>query len=47
MRGIGERAMGVLTGRWRVLRHTTKRPSQIGDIVRAALTLTILGRETR
>jgi hypothetical protein len=47
MRGIGERAMAVLTGRWRILRHTTKSPSRIGDIVQAALTLTILERETR
>jgi hypothetical protein len=39
--------MAVLTGRWRVLRHTTKSPSRIGDIVQAALTLTILERETR
>jgi hypothetical protein len=46
MRGIGERAMAVLTGRWRVLRHTTKSPSRIGDIVQAALTLTILEQET-
>lgn len=47
MRGIGERAMAVLTGRWRVLRHITKSPSQIGDITKAALTLTVLERETR
>lgn len=47
MRGIGERATAVLTGRWRVLRHTTKSPSRIGDIVKAALALTILERESR
>jgi hypothetical protein len=46
-RGIGERAMAVLTGRWRVLRRATQSPSRIGDIVQAALTLTILERKTR
>ncbi|MFW6638512.1 transposase family protein [Nocardiopsis algeriensis] len=40
LRCIGERAMAVLTGRWRVLRHTTRSPSKIGTIVHAAPDLT-------
>ncbi|MFW6638503.1 transposase family protein [Nocardiopsis algeriensis] len=40
LRCVGERAMAVLTGRWRVLRHTTRSPSKIGTIAHAAPTLT-------
>ncbi|WP_269082898.1 transposase family protein [Allosalinactinospora lopnorensis] len=47
LRSIGERAMAALTGQWRLLRHTTKSPSRIGAIVKAALTLTLLDKETR
>src|SRR5699024_10404188 len=37
LRCIGERAMAVLTGRRRVLRHTTMSPSKIGMIVQAKI----------
>ena len=47
LRCIGERAMAVLTGRWRVLRHTTMSPSKIGMIVQAALALTNIEKQTR
>ncbi len=40
LRCLGERGFAVLTGRWRSLRHITASPSRIGDIVKAALTLT-------
>ncbi|MBB6122059.1 transposase family protein [Nocardiopsis algeriensis] len=46
LRCIGERAMAVLTGRWRVLRHTTMSPSKIGAIVQAALALTNIEKQT-
>ncbi|MFW6640320.1 transposase family protein [Nocardiopsis algeriensis] len=46
LRCIGERAMAVLTGRWRVLRHTTMSPSKIGAIVKAALALTNIEKQT-
>ncbi len=42
LRCLGERGFAVLTGRWRVLHHTTASPSKIGDIVKAALVLTHL-----
>ena len=42
LRCLGERAFAVLTGRWRTLHHITASPSKIGDIVKAALTLTHL-----
>ena len=47
LRCIGERAMAVLTGRWRALRHTTMSPSKIGMIVQAALALTNIEKQTR
>ena len=47
LRCIGERAMAVLTGRWRVLHHTTMSPSKIGMIVQAALALTNIENQTR
>lgn len=47
LRCVCERAMAVLTGRWRVLRHTTMSPSKIGMIVQAALALTIIEKQTR
>lgn len=47
LRCIGERAMAVLVGRWRVLRHTTMSPSKIGMIVQAALALTTIEKQTR
>ncbi|WP_017609157.1 transposase family protein [Nocardiopsis xinjiangensis] len=47
LRCIGERAMAVLTGRWRALRHTTTGPSKIGMIVQAALALTNIEKQTR
>jgi hypothetical protein len=40
LRCLGERGFAVLTGRWRTLHHITASPSKIGDIVKAALTLT-------
>ena len=40
LRCLGERGFAVLTGRWRALRHITASPRKIGDIVKAALTLT-------
>ncbi|HEX4701491.1 MAG TPA: transposase family protein [Pseudonocardiaceae bacterium] len=40
LRCLGERGFVVLTGRWRSLRHITASPRRIGDIVKAALTLT-------
>jgi hypothetical protein len=40
LRCLGERGFAVLTGRWRCLRHITASPSRVGDIVKAALTLT-------
>jgi hypothetical protein len=40
LRCLGERGFAVLTGRWRSLRHITASPGRIGDIVKAALTLT-------
>jgi hypothetical protein len=40
LRCLGERGFALLTGRWRALRHFTTSPSKIGDIVKAALTLT-------
>jgi hypothetical protein len=40
LRCLGERGFAVLTGRWRILHHTTASPSKIGDIVKAALVLT-------
>ena len=40
MRCLGERGFAILLGRWRTLRHTTASPRALGDIVRAALTLT-------
>jgi len=40
VRCLGERGFAVLTGRWRALRYFTTSPSKIGDIVKAALTLT-------
>jgi hypothetical protein len=40
LRCLGERGFAVLTGRWRALHHITASPSKIGDIVKAALTLT-------
>lgn len=42
LRCLGERGFAVLTGRWRVLHHTTASPSKIGDITKAALVLTHL-----
>jgi ornithine cyclodeaminase/alanine dehydrogenase-like protein (mu-crystallin family) len=47
LRCIGERAMAVPVGRWRVLRHTTMSPSKIGMIVQAALALTNIEKQTR
>jgi hypothetical protein len=52
LRCLGERGFALLTtGRWRTLRHLTAGPSKIGDIVKAALTLThsntARSRETR
>ncbi|MBB6122236.1 hypothetical protein FHS13_004225 [Nocardiopsis algeriensis] len=38
--------MVVLTGRWRVLCHTTMSPSKIGAIVHAALALTNIEKQT-
>nr|WP_281388874.1 transposase family protein [Nocardiopsis algeriensis] len=46
LRCIRERAMVVLTGRWRVLCHTTMSPSKIGAIVHAALALTNIEKQT-
>nr|WP_221443296.1 transposase family protein [Nocardiopsis algeriensis] len=46
LRRIGERAMAILTGRWRVLRHTTMSPSKIGTIVHAAPALTNIEKQT-
>ncbi len=40
LRCLGERGFALLTGRWRALQHITLSPSKIGDIGRAALTLT-------
>ncbi|HEX3778625.1 MAG TPA: transposase family protein [Pseudonocardiaceae bacterium] len=40
LRCLGERGFAVLTGRWRSLRHITASPRRIGNIVKAALTLT-------
>jgi hypothetical protein len=40
LRCLGERGFALLTGRWRALRHFTTSPRKIGDIVKAALTLT-------
>lgn len=47
LRCIGERAMAVIVGRWRVLRHTTMSPSKIGMIVQAALALTNIEKQNR
>ncbi|MFW5417775.1 hypothetical protein J0910_14280 [Nocardiopsis sp. CNT-189] len=47
MRGLGERAMALLVGRWRLLRRTAKSPSRIGDPVKAALVLHGLQKQTR
>ncbi|NYH52046.1 hypothetical protein HNR06_001635 [Nocardiopsis arvandica] len=47
VRCLGERAMAVLTGRWRVLRHTTLSPSKTGMIVQAAPTPTNIEKQTR
>ncbi|WP_420157343.1 transposase family protein [Nocardiopsis sp. CNT-189] len=47
LRCIGERAMAVLVGRWRVLRHTAMSPSKTGMIVQAALVLTTIEKQTR
>ncbi|MCY9784559.1 transposase family protein [Nocardiopsis sp. EMB25] len=41
LRCVGERAMTVFTGRWRVLHHTAMSPSKIGVIVQEVLTLTV------
>ncbi|MFW6638509.1 transposase family protein [Nocardiopsis algeriensis] len=46
LRCVGERAMAVLTGRWRVLRHTTMGPSKIGAIVHVAPALTNIEKQT-
>ncbi|GAA1712387.1 hypothetical protein GCM10009680_61730 [Streptomyces yatensis] len=40
LRCLGERGFALLPGRWRALRHFTTSPRKIGDIVKAALTLT-------
>jgi hypothetical protein len=40
LRCHGERGFSILTNRWAALQHTTLAPSRIGDIVKAALTLT-------
>ncbi|MBP2340490.1 hypothetical protein JOF41_006668 [Saccharothrix coeruleofusca] len=40
LRCLGERGFALLAGRWRALRHFTTSPRKIGDIVKAALTLT-------
>jgi hypothetical protein len=40
LRCHGERGFALLTGRWKVLRHTTASPSRIGDFVKAGLVLT-------
>ncbi len=39
-RAPGERGFALLKGRWKVLRHVTASPTEIGDIARAALVLT-------
>lgn len=44
---IGERAMAVPTGRWRVLHHTTMSPSKSGMIVQAASALTNTEKQIR
>jgi len=36
----GERGFALLKERWAALRHVTVSPTQIGDIVKAALVLT-------
>jgi hypothetical protein len=41
MRGLGERGFALLTGRWHSVRHITASPRSAGDIVRAALMLTL------
>src|SRR5207248_2936744 len=43
LRGLGERAFALLTGRWYGLRHITASPRSTGDIIRAALMLTHFG----
>jgi DDE superfamily endonuclease len=43
LRGLryqGERGFALLKERWRALQHVTVSPTQIGDIVKAALVLT-------
>jgi hypothetical protein len=40
LRCLGERGFALLKGRWRTLQHITASPSKIGDIIKAALTLT-------
>lgn len=40
LRGVGERGLALLVGRWRVLQHVTACPRKIGDIAKAALVLT-------
>jgi hypothetical protein len=40
LRCIGERAMALLTQRWRVLQYVTASPSRVGDIAKAAIVLT-------
>ncbi|MDS1271408.1 transposase family protein [Lipingzhangella sp. LS1_29] len=47
MRSIGERAMTLLVERWRLLRHTTKRPTRIDELVKAALALHKFEKQTR
>ncbi|MDA2804972.1 transposase family protein [Nocardiopsis suaedae] len=46
LRAVGERAFALLVGRWRLLRRTTKSPSRIGDLVKAALVLYKLEKQT-
>ena len=38
----GERGFALLSQRWKTLQHVTASPSEIGDIARAALVLTLL-----
>ena len=40
LRCLGGRGFALLTGRWRTLQHITASPCKIGDIARAAVTLT-------
>lgn len=47
LRCLGERAVAVLTQRWKVLRHITRSPSKIGNLVKAALTLTLFEKSGR